>query len=68
MSSLAATGAAQWYGMNTVSGRMVRTTNAGRTIDPRRLVTRTGLHSVIPCSAAVLGWISTHGAGVWSTR
>src|SRR5690606_12552283 len=39
VSWLAARAPGQWYGMNTVSGRIVSTTWAGRVMDPRREVT-----------------------------
>ena len=38
VSWLAACAPGQWYGMNTVSGRMVATTCAGRVMSPRREV------------------------------
>src|SRR5690606_4112602 len=68
VSVLAATGEAQWYGMNTVSGRIVATTLAGSTDSPRRDSTRTLSPSRMPSAAAVLGWTSTHRRGACSTR
>ena len=52
------------------AARSLRVTVGDRegTVDPRRLVTRTGAPSTMPCRTAVLGCTSTHGAGVWSTR
>src|SRR5690606_36276841 len=41
VSWLAARSPGQWYGMNTVSGRIDSTTRAGSVIDPRRDVTVT---------------------------
>ena len=68
VSWLPAIGGAQWYGTNTVSGRMVRTTRAASTVVPRRVVTRTASPSLMPSVAAVSGCTSTHGAGDWSVR
>src|SRR5215831_9310290 len=45
----------QWYGTNTVSGRMVFTNFAGTTISPRRVITRTSSRSRIPKRAANIG-------------
>ena len=53
----------QWYGMNTVSGRMVRTTIARRAISERRVVTATQSLSWIPICSASRGCISTRGSG-----
>src|SRR5680860_726698 len=47
--------------MKTVSARIVATTFAVSTSDPRRLVTRMGSPSATPSVAAVCGWISSHG-------
>jgi hypothetical protein len=57
----------QWYGTNTVSGRMVFTTCARTTMARRRLSTRTKSPSTIPSDPAKRGWISHCGCGYWST-
>ena len=54
----------QWYGMKTVSGRMVRTTIACSVIAPRRVVTVTQSPSAIPCCSASRGWISSLRLGI----
>src|SRR5690606_12004006 len=57
----------QWYGMNTVSGRIVPTTLAGSSIDPRREVTRTMSPVVMPCCSASRGCSSHRGSGYCAT-
>ena len=49
--------------MNTVSGRMVRTTLARSVISDLRVVTVTQSLSVMPCCWAMRGCISTSGSG-----
>ena len=54
--------------MNTVSGRIVLTTAAGRVISPRRDLTVTRSPSAMPSVSASCGWISHSGSGYCSTR
>ena len=53
----AAAAPAQWYGTNTVSGRIVSVTSAGYVTSPRRVTTRTGSPFANPSE----GCTSTHG-------
>src|SRR4029077_9823998 len=53
----------QWYGMNTVSGRIVFTTMACRTISLRRVAMFTQSPSFISHRSARRGWISSRGFG-----
>src|SRR5690606_11245450 len=67
VSWLAAFRPPQWYGTNTVSGRIVAVTRAGSSIEPRRLVTRTRSPSTTPRNSASRGCTSHRGSGYWST-
>src|SRR5688572_9611158 len=68
VSWLAARSPGQWYGMNTVSGRIVATTCAGRVMAPRREVTVTRSPSTTPSRSAVRGCTSHRGSGYCATR
>src|SRR5262249_49851101 len=63
VSWLAACAPGQWYGMKTVSGRIVSTTAAGNVIDPRRELTRTVSPFRTPRRSARRGCISQSGSG-----
>src|SRR4051794_10753702 len=67
VSTLALFGPAQWYGMNTVSGRMVVTTCARRVIAPRPVSHTAHSPSAMPSFAASLGCISRRGSGYCCT-
>src|SRR5690606_32644161 len=67
VSWLAACRPGQWYGMNTVSGRMVSTTRAGSVIETRRDVTRTAWLVMTPSESARRGRGSHMGAGYCAT-
>ena len=53
--------------MKTVSGRIVRTTEARSVIASRRVVIVTQSPSAMPSCSASRGWISTFGSGCMST-
>src|SRR5262249_20975242 len=58
---------AQWYGTNTVSGRIVVTTWHRTVSEPRRDSTVTQSPVAIPCLRARIGCSSSSGSGYWST-
>src|SRR6516165_61483 len=64
---LAERSSGQWYGTNTVSGRIVFTICDRTTTLPRRLSTFTKSPSCIPSFSARRGCISHKGCEYWST-